>query len=444
MKVDRMIQERSVGGRVLSAFEARTADAAVGAEERAWRTLQARLAARPPPRPWLVWPAAVLGAGAVAALVIALRPADPLLPAPSAAPRVAPAPLASTPPAPLEAPAPARATPVAPPPVALSAKLRPLSGRAMRLAGDVVLSLGQRTRARGSQQRATTQLVLEAGTLDLTVAPGQPRRVSVRAGPYRFVDLGTVFRVTHRGGRVSLRVDEGTVAVWRGPLLVATVNAGGHWSSRPARAPVPRATAVVVPLDPLRACAEAVASGSAADGVACYGRLAAGSGLLARTALYEQARLLAWQLRDLPGALTTLREHRRRFPDGALRAEVDLTLVEVLPRLGQFREALDESQALLARHPRHERTAELRLLRGNVLRESFRDYARAGREYAAVRAAVSAGDASAIADDAAFFEAVCLEADGSPGAADAYRRYLAGPAPRHAAQARARLSALIR
>ena len=52
------------------------------------------------------------------------------------------------------------------------------------------------------------------------------------------------------------------------------------------------------------------------------------------------------------------------------------------------------------------------------------------------------GQHSAIADDAAFFEAVCLEAGRRPEAADAYRRYLAGQAPRHAAEARARLSAL--
>ena len=122
-----------------------------------------------------------------------------------------------------------------------------------------------------------------------------------------------------------------------------------------------------------------------------------------------------------------------------MRAEVDLTLVELLPRLGRFREALDESEALLSRDPRHERAAELHLLRGNILRESFQDYGRAGREYAAVRDAVGAGEASEIADDAAFFEAVCLEVVRRDDAAAAYRRYLAGGARRHAAEARARL-----
>ena len=71
----------------------------------------------------------------------------------------------------------------------------------MPLAGGIGLSLGRQTRARGSQQAGHTRLVLASGTLELAVAPGQPARVSVRAGPYRFVDVGTVFRVTRRGGR---------------------------------------------------------------------------------------------------------------------------------------------------------------------------------------------------------------------------------------------------
>jgi hypothetical protein len=398
MKSERLIQERSDSGRALAAFDARTAEATAGSEERSWRALQARLAAPPPSRRWLIWPLAALAGSAAAAVVIARFPATrPMPPLQAAAPSVAPAPLAVTPPAPV----------VEPPPAAFSARLRPLSGGPIRLADGTVLSLGHGARARGSQRAGRTQLVLESGTLKLAVAPGQPDGLSVRAGPYRFVDLGTVFRVTRNGRRVSLWVEEGMVAVWRDRQLLATVKAGGRWSS-PAAA------------------------------------IAAGGTLVAETALYEQARLLAQERHDLPAALASLREHRRRFPHGALRAEVDLTLVELLPRLGRFREALDESAALLARDPQHERAAELRLLRGNILRESFNDYERAGLEYAAVREVVRTGESSAIADDAAFFEAVCLEVVRRDDAADAYRRYLAGRAPRHAAEARARLSAIVR
>ena len=198
---------------------------------RAWRTLQARLAAPPPPRRWLVWPAVALGAGAAAALVVALFPAArPTVPVQTAVPGVPPPPVAVAPPA---------ATTAEPPPVVLSARLRPLSGGPIRLEGGALLSLGHRTRAQGSRQAGKTQLVLESGTLKLAVAPGQPQRgLSVRAGPYRFIDLGTIFRVTRQGRAVSLWVEEGSVAVWRDRHQVATVQAGGHWSSSAARAPV--------------------------------------------------------------------------------------------------------------------------------------------------------------------------------------------------------------
>jgi TolA-binding protein len=442
MRDDKLIQQRSLSGRALAAFDARTAEAAPAApEERAWLALQARLAAPPPSARWLIWPAAALVASA-AAMVIAVRPAP--RPAPPAAARIAPSPVAVAPPTPAAAPGPVAVAPTpttaAPPAIALSTRLRPLASGRLRLVGGIGLSVGRQTRARGSQQKeGHTRLVLASGTLELAVAPGEPERVVVRAGPYRFVDLGTVFRVTRQGARVTLWVDEGMVAVWRGRQRVATVNAGGHWSSPSAAAPL--ATGSVVTADPIQSCAS-LAAGSAVDAVACYGRLAGGGGLVAQTALYEHARLLAWQVGDLPEAMSALQEHRRRFPDGALRAEVDLTLVELLPRLGRFREALDKSAALLSQHPRHERAAELHLLRGNILRESFEDHARAGVEYAAVRDLFRPGQSSEIADDAAFFEAVCLEAGRRAEAADAYRRYLAGPAPRHAAQARARLSAL--
>jgi hypothetical protein len=437
MKRERLIQGRSDAGRALAAFDTRTADASPGAEERAWRILQARLTA-PPSRRWLIGPAAALVAGAAAALVLALLPAGrAVVRAPPAPPALVPSPRALAPPAPAPAPA------AEPPAVVLPSRLRPLSGGPIRLAGGAVLSLGAHTRARGRQQARETQLVLESGTLNLAVTANPPDAgVSVRAGPYRFVDLGTVFRVSRKGGRVSLWVDQGMVAVWRGSRLLATVNAGGRWSSGPAS--IPMVADAPPPPDPVRTCTFLLAGGTALDAVACYRRLAAGETLVAETALYEAARLQAQQLHDLPGALASLREHRHRFPGGALRAEADLSLVELLPRLGRFREALDESGALLAREPRHERAAELHLLRGNILRESFRDYRRAEREYAAVRDAARAGDTSTIADDAAFFQAVCLEAGSRHEAADAYRRYLARAAPGHAAAARQRLSALLR
>jgi hypothetical protein len=465
---DRLIEQRTDAARALTAFDAGTAPES-GAEERAWAALQGRLAQRRRP-----WAAAGLVAAAAAGLLIWAWPGTR-----TAAPD----------------PGTARANRsvvVVKPALPATPRLLPV-GRS-RL-GGVLLTVAPGTRAEADG----TTLVLDTGSVELAVTGGA--RPTVVAGGYRFVDLGTVFRVARREGRVDLWVDEGRVDVWRqresderGEMgeRVATVAAGGHWSPAPprpakavsrafavaphpaplpaggrARANVQRGEGPVTPAPPVEppgpsprapiaapqvappagqasasppaqaAGVEACEGLGAGEALACYRRLAGGDALTAETALYAEARLLGERLHDAPGAVAALLEHRRRFPGGALETEVDLSLVELLPRLGRYREALETSQTLLARHPGHERAAELHVVRGNILREVFHDCGRAEREYAAARLGQGAA-----ADDGAFFEAVCLEARSRADAAAAYRRYLAGPAARHGADARARLSAL--
>ena len=173
----------------------------------------------------------------------------------------------------------------------------------------------------------------------------------------------------------------------------------------------------------------------------------AGAGQLGEeVALYEVARRRD-ELGDLAGALGVLREHRARFPSGALRTEVDLSIAEILPRLGRYREALDETARLLAAEPRDTRAAELDLLREHVLREGLRDFAGAERAYAAASEQAAMGRAGERAVDAAlFWRGVCLESLGRAGEARAaYERYLARPragGSREAAEARRRLAAI--
>ena len=179
----------------------------------------------------------------------------------------------------------------------------------------------------------------------------------------------------------------------------------------------------------------ATADGAAAAAPVAPAPTPPAGGLDAEVALYEAARAR----RDAAAALEAFLEHRRRFPGGVLHREVDLSIVELLPKVGRHREALDESAALLAARP-GERAGDLRLLRGNIYREVFRDYARAEAEYAGV-----VGSA-AIADDAGFWRGVCLEQLGRPAeAAAAYRAVLvSGPAGPRAAEARRRLDAIAR
>jgi hypothetical protein len=188
------------------------------------------------------------------------------------------------------------------------------------------------------------EVELEGGRLELEVpSPLGGRRVEVLAPPFRFAALGSAFRVERRGRALELVVGEGKVTVHRDRRLLAVVSAGQSWTP-PVR--------VVRPPDVLAHELEA----------------------------YEAARLRRDE-GDLAGAVAAFRDCRRRFPRGLLRLEVDLSIVELLPRLGRFQEALAESAALLAAHPHGERTAELHRLRGNIYRDALGDPASAKREY---------------------------------------------------------------
>ena len=346
--------------------------------------------------------------------------------------------------------------------VALPIGLAQLVGEA-----SVTLSEGASARAWAGAQNVTVDL--SAGEIELSVEKRkQPegRSFDVVAAPYRFSVLGTRFRVARVTGKVTLSVSEGRVAVRLANRLLAVVSEGERWSS-PARAVArpgePGSTAGGVQVGPSAsvpppptelerplpwtpsdaapgsACA-AQARRDARAGIDCYLVDARGSNLRAEVALYEIARLRQDALSDTAGALAALREHRNRFPTGTLRAEVDLSIAELLPRLGRYREALDQATALLGAYPRGERRGELQLLRGHVLREGLHDCAGAERAYSAALEAAGSGRA---ADPAAFWRAVCLETLGRrEEARAAYEHYLARPAPALAVETRRRMGAI--
>ncbi len=332
--------------------------------------------------------------------------------------------------------------------VALAGRPLALSTGRSRVDAGVTVAVASGARVWASRDAETIRVSLDSGSVELAVAArddgrgfgtrATSPRLDVRAGDFRFVDLGTIFRVDRHGQQVELRVSEGQVAVWRGEQQLAMVGSGSHWSGSSAE--------VAAGTPALQTCAAMADGPRAAEALSCYRNLASGNGLVAETALYEAARLYHERQGDTPAAVATLLETRRRFPSGALRSEVDVTLLELFPRIGRHRQALDESAALLSREPRHHRAAELYLLRGNILRESFKDYARAATEYAAADAVAGddlGDDRTRVSDDAEFFRAVCLEASQQREAArDAYRQYLSSGHSRHFAEARERLARL--
>jgi hypothetical protein len=327
-----------------------------------------------------------------------------------------------------------------------------LAAGASWLDRDARLTLSPDARARAAWGRGGARVALDVGRIALEVAPQPPdRRLEVSAPPYRFVVHGTRFEVARGRDVVTLTVTEGAVSVHRGARRLAMVSGGEKWAGAlvlppaalqawtappaPAPSPVRGGPASVLPAAPgLDDCRSSARSADALD---CYRRLAARDGLAAEVALYEAAALCRDRLGDAERSLALLREHRARFPAGALAPEVSVSIVEILPRLGQHRQALAESTALLAAEPDGANAAELHLLRGTAYREGLGDCARAEAEYALAARGRTAPAAS-------FWRGVCLEQLGRFDEAAAAYRAVGSADARFAAQALARLEALDR
>jgi hypothetical protein len=350
-------------------------------------------------------------------------------------------------------------------------------------------------------QSGDTEIVLSKGSIELHVLPRTPGHdFAVNAGLYRFTVVGTAFTVSQTRSRLELMVSEGTVAVWRGTKRLAAVGAGAQWSAevslaasvRPLRTqaepasavapveslsretpglaplPVPAAAVAGAPPHPSapaltpppatppaasafpdratasapaalrRDCGQLAASRRAQEALTCYQEQAAQSGLAGETALYELARLWRDSFGALDRSLAAFQAQRARFPNGVLRTEADLSIIELLPRLDRHADALAESAHFLTAHPKAERRGELHLLRGNIFREVLRDLDHAEREYA-----LGAGTHGRVGDDSRFMHAVCLEALGrADEARKAYETYLLHSGATHAPEAKRRLEHL--
>jgi hypothetical protein len=135
--------------------------------------------------------------------------------------------------------------------------------------------------------------------------------------------------------------------------------------------------------------------------------------------------------------LALLDEHKKRFPDGAMRGEVDWLRVQALERLGRLDDALGESEKLLATPAGRTLASELHMVRGRIY-DGRSDCGRAASEFVAL-----VGEPGALGDEAELRRAECLEKLGrSDDAAAAYSQYLRRAEPKEAAKARDRLQAL--
>jgi ferric-dicitrate binding protein FerR (iron transport regulator) len=366
-----------------------------GSESRSWSNFEAALRARTPGRrsraPQAL--AALVGVAAVAGVSVLLllrrpepRPVEtatrtpvvgPPAPAAKTAARTSTRTAARTA-VPGPATVPADPAPPASRTIALGRGPRALDPGRWTIAEEASLELAPGGAARAQlSPGGSPVLALVRGQIALAVVPKpRPTPFRITAGNYEFTVLGTTFTVERGPDHVDLVVSEGHVAVSRAGRRLAVVSAGGTWFSGN---PAPTAS----PAQPENAPVECAAPGSGRPGPAalpCLRAQAAGGGLQAQIALFHIGRINQEDLHEPAGALATFEELRRRFPGGPLRAESDLTIVQLLAALGRHDEALEESAALLDRGSSPERAAELRLLRGNLYRQ-LGDLARAEHEY---------------------------------------------------------------
>lgn len=215
---------------------------------------------------------------------------------------------------------------------------------------------------------------LQAGRIGLQVPPQRPEvPFVVMAGPYRVRVVGTRFSIELNAEQVSVGVTEGVVEVERDGRVVR-LRAGQSWSgaiAEPRRANVAIASTSVETGTQTR---KALAAGDVEETLRLLSLLSRKDDPAGENAVYESARLVRDRLKQPREALRIWRSYRTRFPNGMLRAEVDLNIVETLAQLGSRDRALVEAEDFLQRHPDSERRTEVeglvKALRGGSAIES--------------------------------------------------------------------------
>jgi hypothetical protein len=327
---------------------------------------------------------------------------------------------------------------------------------------------------------ASERPTVEGGDVGFQVPHQKPGHTFVvRAGKYRVVVVGTRFhlRVDERR-RVFVSVEEGTVEVWD-RIRLAELAPGDSWASavgegfeaeaaQSVPAPVPRAArreprahtvALSTPSAPTREAASAGASdgappvapataatpapaaaaspalptaelasqaraaAAAGDGpraLALYRALALRDGPAGENAEYEIGKLLRDRMGQPMAAIAAWRHYRAEHPNGLLRVEADVSIVEALVHAGEPDAALAEATEFLHRFPNSERRPEIARVAGDLLRARG-DCARA---VAAYETALAAPRAASVAEAATFHRASCLVQLGDASGPEAARAYL--------------------
>jgi tetratricopeptide (TPR) repeat protein len=181
----------------------------------------------------------------------------------------------------------------------------------------------------------------------------------------------------------------------------------------------------------------ALAAGDAPRALQLYRTLAQGTGPSAENASYEVGKVLNEKLGQPANAVAAWRRYRAAHPDGILRVEADVSIIETLVRTGDTDEALSEANDFLRRRPDSERRAEIARLAGDL----YRARGDCRRALAAYQVTLGASRPRDAVEAATFHRAACLVHLGDAGGLDAARAYLrAYPSGRFRGEATALVS----
>jgi hypothetical protein len=351
--------------------------------------------------------------------------------------------------APAEQPAPAAPTPVGKPTM-----IRTSAGQTRRLSlhGGTAVKLAQSSIMTVTPQSdGTDRPAVEKGDATFSVphqAPGH--NFSVAAGPYRIVVIGTKFRLHVEGIKVAVAVDEGVVEVWRKHRLVRLAS-GDSWNSpferggvpadgpangpaapqvaspvpaAPVPAPAPAVTAPAAvapaPVDPMQEAKAALAAGDPNRALDFYRAAISRGGPAAENAEYEIGRVQRDRLHQSAEAIATWKRYRSSHPNGLLRVEADVSIIESLVASNDSGAALAEANDFLRQHADSERRAEIARIVGDLYRERG-DYSKAVSAY---QTALAASRTREVTEYASFQRAACLIAMGQASGNGALEQYL--------------------
>jgi hypothetical protein len=282
--------------------------------------------------------------------------------------------------------------------------------------------------------------------------PRQPAGHSyvVLAGPYRVVVLGTRFKLRMNDTRrVFVDVQDGVAEVWDQSRL-ARLGVGETWASpdvpleagssseaaeatpsgpglahthphaRTIALASPGGRAVASDDDSEAAAQAALGAGETSRALGLYRALAQHGGPAGENAAYEIGKILRDRLGQPANAVAAWRRYRADHPNGILRVEADVSIIETLVHAGDGAGALAEANDFIRNHPDSERRAEIARVAGDLYRARG-DYKRAVVAYQIALASPLVRDA---AEPASFHRAECLVRLGDPNGTEATRAYL--------------------